>query len=97
MGPAALLKALGGRYFSLTVFGFTQVAIDLESLIYMARASGRYIDFFIVPSGPRSSGLLDPSSVGLFASICSGYGTVGSVRNNTIGFTYQQKSPPSRL
>jgi len=37
MGPAALLKALGGRYFSLTVFGFTQVAIDLESLIYMAQ------------------------------------------------------------
>ncbi|WP_150049443.1 hypothetical protein [Methylomonas rhizoryzae] len=33
IGPGAAIKALTGRYFSLTVFGIYQVIIDLEPLI----------------------------------------------------------------
>jgi Domain of unknown function (DUF4184) len=36
-GPAAILKAAGGRHFSLTVFCFSQIAIDLEPLIRIIR------------------------------------------------------------
>jgi membrane-bound metal-dependent hydrolase YbcI (DUF457 family) len=37
MGPGVVVKAILGRHFSLTVFGFAQVAIDLEPLVRMAR------------------------------------------------------------
>ncbi|MCG8427856.1 MAG: DUF4184 domain-containing protein [Chromatiales bacterium] len=37
MGPGAAVKAVAGRYFSLTVFGFSQVMIDLEPLIRLFR------------------------------------------------------------
>ncbi len=37
MGPALALKAVAGRRFSLTVFGFSQVAMDLEPLVRMLR------------------------------------------------------------
>jgi hypothetical protein len=37
MGPGAAIKAVLGRYFSLTVFGFAQIAIDLEPLIRLLR------------------------------------------------------------
>jgi hypothetical protein len=37
MGPGLAAKALFGRYFSLTVFGFSQVAIDLEPLVRILR------------------------------------------------------------
>lgn len=37
MGPAALLKAAVGARFSLTVFGLSQVLIDLEPLIRIQR------------------------------------------------------------
>lgn len=37
MGPGLLLKAVGGRHVSLTVFGFSQVAMDIEPLIRMIR------------------------------------------------------------
>jgi membrane-bound metal-dependent hydrolase YbcI (DUF457 family) len=33
MGPGAAIKAVSGGYFSLTVFGFAQVIIDIEPLI----------------------------------------------------------------
>jgi hypothetical protein len=35
LGPGGIFKALGGRYFSFTVFGFSQVAIDIEVLVRM--------------------------------------------------------------
>ena len=35
MGPGLAFKAIGGRHFSLMVFGFSQVMIDLEPLIRM--------------------------------------------------------------
>ena len=34
-GPAALAKAVTPKYFSYTVFGFTQLAMDLEPLYYL--------------------------------------------------------------
>jgi len=37
MGPGLAVKAVTGRYFSLTVFGFCQVAIDIEPLVRMIR------------------------------------------------------------
>jgi hypothetical protein len=37
MGPGCVVKAVLGRYFSLTVFGFAQVVIDLEPLVRMLR------------------------------------------------------------
>jgi membrane-bound metal-dependent hydrolase YbcI (DUF457 family) len=37
MGPGAAIKAVSGKYFSLTVFGFAQVAIDIEPLIRILR------------------------------------------------------------
>lgn len=40
LGPACPLKAVLGRYFSLTVFGFAQVAMDVEVLVRMIRRDG---------------------------------------------------------
>jgi len=37
MGPGLALKALGGRHFSLMVFGFSQVAMDVEPLVRIIR------------------------------------------------------------
>lgn len=37
MGPGAALKALGGKYFSLSVFGFSQVMMDVEPLVRIIR------------------------------------------------------------
>jgi hypothetical protein len=37
MGPGLVLKALAGRHFSLMVFGFSQVAIDIEPLVRIIR------------------------------------------------------------
>jgi hypothetical protein len=37
MGPGAAVKAVAGRYFSLTVFGFAQVAMDIEPLLRIVR------------------------------------------------------------
>jgi hypothetical protein len=37
MGPGLAIKAVAGRYFSLMVFGFSQVAIDVEPLARIIR------------------------------------------------------------
>jgi hypothetical protein len=37
MGPGLAVKAVCGHYFSLMVFGFSQVAIDIEPLVRMIR------------------------------------------------------------
>jgi hypothetical protein len=37
MGPGILVKALAGRYFSLLVFGFAQVMIDIEPVVRIIR------------------------------------------------------------
>lgn len=39
MGPGAAIKAVSGKYFSLMVFGFSQVAIDIEPLIGILRGN----------------------------------------------------------
>jgi hypothetical protein len=38
MGPGLALKAAGGRRFSLLIFGFAQVLIDVEPLVRIVRA-----------------------------------------------------------
>lgn len=37
MGPGLAIKAVSGRHFSLMVFGFSQVAIDIEPLVRITR------------------------------------------------------------
>lgn len=37
LGPGAALKAVAGKRFSFTVFGFTQVLIDVEPLVRLLR------------------------------------------------------------
>jgi hypothetical protein len=37
MGPALALKAIGPRHFSLLIFAFSQLAIDLEPLVRIVR------------------------------------------------------------
>lgn len=37
MGPGAAIKAVCGRYFSLTAFGCAQILIDLEPLVRILR------------------------------------------------------------
>ena len=37
MGPGLAIKAVGGRHVSLLVFGFSQVAIDIEPLVRIIR------------------------------------------------------------
>lgn len=37
MGPALAIKAVTGRYLSLMVFGFSQVAMDVEPLLRILR------------------------------------------------------------
>lgn len=37
MGPGLAMKAVCGRHFSLMVFGFSQVAIDIEPLVRIIR------------------------------------------------------------
>src|SRR5215468_10584028 len=37
MGPGVEIKAVAGRYFSLMVFGFSQVAMDIEPLVRIIR------------------------------------------------------------
>ena len=37
MGPALAIKAVSGRHFSLMVFGFSQVAMDVEPLVRIVR------------------------------------------------------------
>ena len=37
MGPGLAIKAVSGRYLSLMVFGFSQVAMDIEPLVRMIR------------------------------------------------------------
>jgi len=37
MGPGVAIKAVSGRHFSLMVFGFSQVAMDVEPLVRIIR------------------------------------------------------------
>jgi hypothetical protein len=37
MGPGVAIKAVAGPYFSLMVFGFSQVAMDIEPLVRIIR------------------------------------------------------------
>jgi hypothetical protein len=55
MGPGAAIKFVTGNYFSLMVFGFAQLAIDVEPLIRLWRHdsvlhgfSHTYIGAFII-------------------------------------------------
>lgn len=45
MGPGIAMKSLAGRHFSLTTFGFSQVAMDVEPLVRILRGDA-------VPHGP---------------------------------------------
>jgi hypothetical protein len=57
LGPAAALKAAAPRHLSFTVFGFTQVLIDLEPLYYMLRHEAILHRFFHTYAGATLVGL----------------------------------------
>ena len=57
MGPAAALKAAAPRHVSFTVFGFTQVLIDLEPLYYILRHEAILHRFFHTCVGATLVGL----------------------------------------
>ena len=40
MGPACAVKAIAGDSFSLLVFGFSQVAMDIQPLVHLLRGEG---------------------------------------------------------
>jgi hypothetical protein len=40
MGPGCAVKAVLGKAFSLTVFGFAQVAMDVQPLVHLLRGEG---------------------------------------------------------
>lgn len=40
MGPGCAIKAVAGNSFSLTVFGFAQVAMDVQPLVHLLRGEG---------------------------------------------------------
>jgi len=40
MGPGCLIKALTGNRLSLTIFGFSQIAMDVQPLVHMLRGEG---------------------------------------------------------
>lgn len=58
MGPGMLFKAVLPRGFSLTVFGLSQVMIDLEPLYYMLRDAPPLHRFFHTYMGAFLVGLL---------------------------------------
>jgi hypothetical protein len=67
MGPAAALKAAAPRHLSLTVFGFSQVLIDLEPLYYMLRHEAIVHRFFHTYVGATLVGL---AAVALGRPVC---------------------------
>lgn len=40
LGPGCAVKAIAGNAFSLTVFGFAQVAMDVQVLVHLLRGEG---------------------------------------------------------
>lgn len=46
MGPGLAVKAVCGRHFSLMVFGFSQVAIDIEPLVGIIRGNAAVVHGF---------------------------------------------------
>jgi len=40
MGPGCFIKAVAGNRFSLTVFGFSQIAMDVQPLVHLLRGEG---------------------------------------------------------
>jgi len=45
MGPGAAIKAVSGNYFSLMVFGFAQVIIDIEPFVRIIRGDSIFHGF----------------------------------------------------
>src|SRR5690349_309058 len=63
MGPGLGLKAIAGRHFSLTVFGLSQIAIDIEPLVH------------IMPGHPFHHGYTHAHlGATLLALVCAGLG-----------------------
>lgn len=69
LGPGAVFKWIGGRHFSFTLFGFSQVLIDVEPLIHMIRGDA-------ILHGPTHTYLgallLTPIAVVVGRPICNG-------------------------
>ena len=58
MGPGLAIKSLTGRHFSLMVFGFSQVAMDIEPLVRIIRGHAILHGFTHTYLGATLIGLL---------------------------------------
>lgn len=58
MGPGLAIKSLAGRHFSLLVFGFSQVAMDIEPLVRIVRGDAILHGFTHTYLGATLIGLL---------------------------------------
>lgn len=67
MGPGLAIKAVSGRHFSLMVFGFSQVAIDIEPLVRIIRGDAVLHGFTHTYLGATLIGLL---SVAVGRPVC---------------------------
>jgi hypothetical protein len=67
MGPGVAVKAVSGRHFSLMVFGFSQVAIDLEPLVRILRGDSVLHGFTHTYLGATLIGLM---SVAVGRPVC---------------------------
>ncbi len=70
MGPALVLKSVVGASFSLTVFGWSQIVMDIQPLIVMLTKSGHIHGWSHTIGGA--------TSLGLFAAVTAKYlSTIG--------------------
>jgi len=58
MGPGVAIKAVAGRYFGLMVFGFSQLAMDIEPLVRIIRGDGMLHTFTHTYLGATLIGLV---------------------------------------
>ncbi len=69
LGPGAAFKAFGGRYFSFMVFGFSQVAMDIEVLVRILRGDSPLHGFTHIPV-PVGATLIGIVSVLIGKPVC---------------------------
>jgi hypothetical protein len=68
MGPACVIKGLTGRSFSILIFGWSQVLIDLQPLVVLITGQGSLHGF--------SHTMLGATMLGIIAAVSGRYGAI---------------------
>src|SRR5262245_21539980 len=58
LGPGLAAKAICGRHFSLMVFGFSQIAMDIEPVVHMVRGDPSLHGFVHTYAGATLVGIV---------------------------------------